>query len=281
MNSIKELRQRCQYTKVGGDYIFHRLIYRKISIYLTKVLIKTPITANQVTIISIFVGLTGGLFLALGKSSFYLIGALLYNFSVVLDVVDGEIARYRGTSGMRGQYLDLLAHYFISASIFACLSFSLYKDLGNIYIIIFGFTAAISTVIAKTSVALVYHSAGMKRRGFFDISGNRQNFSKNRKTNSGIKQSIHKKTFSIERFYRKFIEELFCDLLIIMNLLIFAVLNIFLPPLRIFSYQLKFITIFFLFYGIFLPFDMIKKIIYTIYSDRFSIIYDELFKKDR
>ena len=51
-------------------------VYRPFTEQITKVLVKTSITANQVTAIGVFISIVAGFFLALGEWKYLLIGAI-------------------------------------------------------------------------------------------------------------------------------------------------------------------------------------------------------------
>src|SRR4051812_14506658 len=69
--------------------------HRAVSIYATWLLVRTPVTADQVTVASIATGLLGAV--ALGASGLGpgIAGVGLLYVSFLLDQVDGEVARYR------------------------------------------------------------------------------------------------------------------------------------------------------------------------------------------
>lgn len=101
---------------------------RRISIYLSLFLMKkSAISPNLVTIVAILTALAASaLFMAATPSSF-LLACLFYQFSYVLDCVDGELARMRGQSSRGGDWLDIglnYAHYF---SVFGVV-YGVFKD---------------------------------------------------------------------------------------------------------------------------------------------------------
>ena len=85
----------------------------RASIYLTWLLLHTSITPNQVTLLSLIFGLLSAVsYFSYGALPF-IIGFILFQFHVILDVVDGEIARYRKISSVGGAYLDYVSHYIV------------------------------------------------------------------------------------------------------------------------------------------------------------------------
>ena len=141
---VNELRKICQTSESAlHDSWCGRRIYRKLAIYITKLFLYTPITANQVTVLWCIVGITAGILFALGNYWYSIIGALLVQLLLVLDRADGEISRYKGTCSLRGEYLDRLCHNIAYPSIFVGISFGIYANFHSIWAFIFGFSATI------------------------------------------------------------------------------------------------------------------------------------------
>lgn len=91
------------------DEYIHRPLARRV----VAVLVRTPITPNQVTLISGALGAGGGLAFALGAADrrWCLVAGLLLFVSVVLDCCDGQLARIRQVSSTTGAILDGIADY--------------------------------------------------------------------------------------------------------------------------------------------------------------------------
>ena len=60
-----------------------------------------------------------------------LIGSLLFVICVIVDGVDGEVARLRLKESTFGHYLDIVTDNIVHAAIFAGIAFGLYHDTGN------------------------------------------------------------------------------------------------------------------------------------------------------
>jgi len=93
-------------------------LIRRISFYPTWLFLKLGLSANQATFISIIVGVIGCSFLAFGNYVTRVTGALLVNFWIILDCVDGNIARYKETSSDYGEFIDALGGYLLNAILF-------------------------------------------------------------------------------------------------------------------------------------------------------------------
>ena len=82
------------------------LVLRRISFHFTWLFLKLGISANQVTVLSLVVGLAGCGFLAFGNYIGIVIGVLLANIWALLDYVDGNIARYNKCASDYGLFLE-------------------------------------------------------------------------------------------------------------------------------------------------------------------------------
>lgn len=119
--SLTELRAVSQPDTVIGrlssEHWAGRLYMRKVSLHLTRALLPTPITANAVTWLMILSGLTAGAVLAIPGIWTALAAMLLIQLQLLFDCSDGEIARWRKTTGPTGIYLDKIGHYTTEAGL--------------------------------------------------------------------------------------------------------------------------------------------------------------------
>jgi phosphatidylglycerophosphate synthase len=92
------------------DGLYARL-NRKISIPISRQLIKLPITANMVSIFTLGVGFCSAVFFALGGYWNTLLGAFLCLFSSILDGCDGEVARLKLLESDFGCWLETVCDY--------------------------------------------------------------------------------------------------------------------------------------------------------------------------
>ena len=147
MESLKELNKICQkpnYKKVGNWMV--RNIVRDAALPITWVFLHTPITANQVTFISLVIGITGCCAFAFGNKASMLIGALLLQLWYLLDHVDGQVARYRKQTSLTGLYFDYITHYVIHAGIFLGIGFGAFQKTGEWLYSALGCVAAFGSI---------------------------------------------------------------------------------------------------------------------------------------
>lgn len=123
--SIAELRAVGQpesvLGRVNAEHWLGRLYGRRVSPYLTRELIRTPISANGVTWLMILAGLLAALVLTLPGVAPAVATVLLVQLQLILDCSDGEVARWRETLSPAGVYLDRIGHYTTEAALPAAL----------------------------------------------------------------------------------------------------------------------------------------------------------------
>ena len=110
--SISELRTITQAAK-RHNTDWHYVIHRRLSIYITWLLLHTSLTANQVTLFSFLCGLLGAVVVVIVPGWWNVSGFILFYGYFILDKVDGEIARFRKQRSLRGMCLDYIGHIMI------------------------------------------------------------------------------------------------------------------------------------------------------------------------
>jgi len=115
----RSLRRSLQSLKGGLDGVVDRYVNRKLSGVFTPLFLKLGLSPNTITMISMVLGLLAAGFFALGSYQFGIIGALLFQFSVIIDCCDGEVARLTFAESRFGQELDIWADNVVHMAIFA------------------------------------------------------------------------------------------------------------------------------------------------------------------
>jgi phosphatidylglycerophosphate synthase len=119
--SIAELRAVCQpeslLGRVDAEHWAGRLYMRRLSPYVTRLLIATSLTPNGVTWLMIASGLLAALSLTLPGVLGALGAFVLIQAQLLFDCCDGEVARWRGRFSPTGVYLDGIGHYSTDAAL--------------------------------------------------------------------------------------------------------------------------------------------------------------------
>ena len=116
---------------VDRDGFMARHVDRHVSLFISRRLAHTPVSPNGVTLFNVAVGLAGAFLLSRGGYWSQLIGTLSFLLCVVLDGVDGEIARLKLQETVFGHYLDIITDNIVHLAIFIGLGVGLYFQTGN------------------------------------------------------------------------------------------------------------------------------------------------------
>jgi phosphatidylglycerophosphate synthase len=123
--TIAQLRAVTQPPAVRGrrnsEHWVADLYLRRLSPYLTRALLPTGMSANQVTGIMIVTGAGAGLVLLVPGLPGALAALLLGQLQMLWDCCDGEVARWRRTFSPAGTFLDKVGHYTAESVIPLCL----------------------------------------------------------------------------------------------------------------------------------------------------------------
>ena len=131
------------------DGIIATNLNRKASAQIVKYLARTKVTPNQVTVVSLIVGLLGGLLFFKGTYIYLVIGAIILEISVTLDCVDGGLARVKGMCSEFGQWLENLADRLVEITALLGLSVGQFRISHDPRVLILG-SGAIATVFLVT-----------------------------------------------------------------------------------------------------------------------------------
>jgi len=110
------------------DSYLATLIDRRLSRPVTRRLLGRSITPTQITVASIALGLLGAAGLATVSYGLRVAGVLALVASVVLDCVDGEVARARFEQSAAGARLDVVGDYLVHLAVFTGLGVGLWRQ---------------------------------------------------------------------------------------------------------------------------------------------------------
>jgi len=99
-----------------------RHVERRISLAITRRLVGTRITPNQMTLVSLTIGLLGAAFFLSAEPLQQLIGAALFLTHSILDGCDGELARLKFQESPTGARLDFWGDNLVHVAVFGCMA---------------------------------------------------------------------------------------------------------------------------------------------------------------
>jgi len=123
------------------DELPDRLLFRPLASVLVRGLVRTPITPNQITIVSALFGVASGVALATRHTYVF---TILIGIMLTLDCADGQLARLRGGGDIWGRIADGIADYVTAISFHVGLIIWLVTDYGWLTGLSWGVGAGVS-----------------------------------------------------------------------------------------------------------------------------------------
>lgn len=100
----------------SADGIVDRFFNRPIGRLLSKLLVHTSVSPNQVSIVSVLIGMASAWFFARGQ---FLLGAIILQVCAIVDCVDGDLARALFKQSPFGKWIDLGGDQVVHFCVFA------------------------------------------------------------------------------------------------------------------------------------------------------------------
>lgn len=125
-------RQLLQRTGKSQDGFVSKFINRPISRFVTRGLLRFPITPSAWTLSILVLPLMACFFLGRGDYAGLVIGTALFQIANILDGCDGEIARAKYLESERGRRLDSLCDLITNLIFVFCLGVGLFRQAGPV-----------------------------------------------------------------------------------------------------------------------------------------------------
>lgn len=101
----------------SGEHWAGRLYMREISLRVDRHLVNTRVTPNQLTYVMTLAGVLAAPALLVPGIAGALLGVLMVQLYLLLDCVDGEVARWKQQFSIGGVYLDRVGAYLCDAAV--------------------------------------------------------------------------------------------------------------------------------------------------------------------
>lgn len=142
---------------------FYAQLNRRISIPISRQLIKWPITPNMVSLFTLAVGFASGVLFAVGGYWHTLAGAILSLSASILDGCDGEVARLKLMESDFGCWLETVCDYLYYLFLFVGITVGLERTSGSRSYFLWGGVLLFGAVISFLAVALERHLLTSRR----------------------------------------------------------------------------------------------------------------------
>jgi len=123
-----------------------RYLNRYLSLSLSRLLVKTPLRPNQISVVILGIGLLGAWLATRGTWATLALGALLFQAQSVLDGCDGEVSRITHRGSLLGEWLDTVGDDLTNYAFFAGAAWGLHRAGGPLASVYLG--AGLLTIVA-------------------------------------------------------------------------------------------------------------------------------------
>ena len=134
ISSLNMESVRLRMANRANDGFFSVFFLRKFSKLLTWLAVRIGATPNQITVISFAIGLYSAYSFSKGDFWSIFLGAVLLQVSIIVDCVDGELARYTRRFSKLGAWLDAVTDRVKEYMVFLGLAYGAYQDGRNLWI---------------------------------------------------------------------------------------------------------------------------------------------------
>lgn len=110
----------------------------KFSIYFSWIFINLRMSPNQVTGVFFIVGLIGSMAFLSYDFSYVLIGYILWRLHIIIDLCDGDVARFTKKFSINGSYWDYMVHSVLYPIYFITISISLWSKFDDVKFLFLG-----------------------------------------------------------------------------------------------------------------------------------------------
>lgn len=142
------------------DGFMSRHFARPISIFVSRRIVNWGVTPNQMTIVSMLIGLAGAPFFLSDTAALQTIGALLFVTHSVLDGCDGELARLTYRESRLGGILDFIGDNLVHIAVFGCMGWGWYMASDSVWPLYLG----IGAVVGAAGSAIAVYSLTLRAK---------------------------------------------------------------------------------------------------------------------
>ena len=136
-----------------------RMLMPRLSVRVTRwVVAHTRLQPNTITLVSLVIGLGAALSFAAITPWVVLAGLVAYHVHTLLDYVDGEVARVRGQTSVRGAYFDLITDRITYPLLVFCSAVGVFRQTGEASALLAGFVATFGLFLDKEAVDCWYRA---------------------------------------------------------------------------------------------------------------------------
>ena len=114
-----------------ADGILSKKFNRRVSTFITRFLVKTPVTPNMISVFIPALAILTFFLLSKGTYPWLIIGGLMIQFLSIIDGCDGEIARLKFMNSFFGAWLDPILDRYVDMFLIAGMAYGYWNATGS------------------------------------------------------------------------------------------------------------------------------------------------------
>lgn len=114
-----------------SDELINTYVLRPVAGFLVRILYRTPITPNQVTVAAMLIGFVAALFYFAASPISILLAGICVTLKDLLDSADGQLARAKHQYSRSGRFLDSIGDFLVNLSVFTAIGYILTTSQGD------------------------------------------------------------------------------------------------------------------------------------------------------
>ncbi len=149
-------------TKPSDGWV-SRHLNRPVSKRISRLLVDTPVTPNQISVAAMLITFVGAAFAVLGGYLNFLLAGALFHFASIVDGTDGEVAKLKFLESRRGEWIDTVCdNVSYLVFIFAVVVGVYRSDVPDFYVYagVVGLLAGAASIVNLTSYVARERASG-------------------------------------------------------------------------------------------------------------------------
>src|SRR3989344_5133186 len=152
-----------------SDGILSKKFNRKVSTFITRFLVKTPITPNMISVFIPVLTVLTFFLLSKGTYPWLIFGGLMIQFLSIIDGCDGEIARLKFMKSFLGAWLDPILDRYVDMILIAGMAYGYWNTTNNNFILFMAIIVIFADVLQDYMSSKFFMITGKKLTSSFDF----------------------------------------------------------------------------------------------------------------
>ena len=152
-----------------ADGLLSRTFNRKISAFITRLLVKTSLTPNIISFFIPFLAIFAFFILSKGTQTSFILGGILIQFLSIIDGCDGEVSRLKFQKSVFGAWLDPILDRYVDMLLIAGMAYGYWNSTGNDLVLFMAVMVIFADVLQDYMSAKFFMITGKKLRASLDF----------------------------------------------------------------------------------------------------------------